>query len=152
MQSDGTVHHVSDETVHFFSRYKGEFNVMKTVIQSAQAPAAIGPYSQAAAGNGIVCISGQLPIDPETGEMPQQLEEQVRQSMRNVLALTAAAGSSPQDILKCGLFIRDMKKFSAINQVYQEFFEQEPPARFVVEVSQLPKGAQIEIDAIAVCQ
>ena len=124
---------------------------MKTVIRSMQAPAAIGPYSQAAAGNGILCISGQLPVDPETGEMSLKLEEQVRQSMRNVFALVAAAGASPRDILKCGLFIRDMQKFSVINQVYQEFFDQEPPARFVVEVSRLPKDAQIEIDAIALC-
>lgn len=125
---------------------------MKTVIRSRQAPAAIGPYSQAAAGNGILCISGQLPVDPETGEMSHHLEEQVRQSMRNVLALVAAAGASSRDILKCGLFIRDMQKFSVINQVYQEFFDQEPPARFVVEVSGLPKDAQIEIDAIALCE
>lgn len=125
---------------------------MKTVIKSGQAPAAIGPYSQATAGNGILCVSGQLPVNPVTGEIPQELDEQVRQSMRNVLALVNSAGSSPQDILKCGLFIRNMQQFSEINQVYQEFFDHDPPARFVVEVSQLPKDVQIEIDAIAVCR
>ena len=124
---------------------------MKTIIKSSRAPAAIGPYSQATAGNGILCVSGQLPVDPETGEIPQKLDEQVRQSMRNVLELVNAAGALPQDILKCGLFIRDMQHFSTINQVYQEFFDHDPPARFVVEVSQLPRNVQIEIDAIALC-
>lgn len=124
---------------------------MKTAVHTANAPTAIGPYSQATVGGGIVCVSGQLPIHPVTGEIPSQLEAQVRQSMKNVLALVEAAGSSRDNILKCGLFIRCMKDFSTINQIYQEFFDQDPPARFVVEVSQLPKGALIEIDAIAVC-
>lgn len=123
---------------------------MKKTIQTAQAPAAIGPYSQAALGGNILCVSGQLPIDPETGTMPEALEEQVKQSVKNVLAIVKAAGGTEKNILKCGLFVRDMKEFSRINEVYQEFFREEPPARFVVEVSALPKGALIEIEATAV--
>lgn len=125
---------------------------MRTIIKSSKAPAAIGPYSQAAAGESILCISGQLPLNPETGEMPDTLEEQVRQAMKNVIALAEAGGAGKEGILKCGLFIRDMKEFARINEVYQEFFSEEAPARFVVEVSALPKGALIEIDAIAVKQ
>lgn len=119
------------------------------VVQTERAPKAIGPYSQATKANGIVCISGQLPIDPVTGIMPNELVEQVHQSVKNVIALAEEAGGGKDSILKCGLFIKDMSKFQTINEVYQEYFPEEAPARFVVEVAQLPKGAQIEIDADA---
>lgn len=121
----------------------------KTIIQTPVAPAAIGPYSQATVGNHTLFISGQLPIDPETGVMPDDLQAQVRQSMRNVLALVAAAGGTAENVVKCGLFVRDMGAFGKINEAYSEFFQKDAPARFVVEVSALPKGAQVEIDAIA---
>lgn len=123
---------------------------MRKIINSARAPRAVGPYSQAAAGEHLICISGQLPIEPETGEMASTLEGQVRQCMKNVSALAEEGGSDKDGILKCGLFIRDMKEFEKINSVYQEFFCGDAPARFVVEVSALPKNARIEIDAIAV--
>lgn len=123
---------------------------MKTTIQTPQAPAAIGPYAQASLGGKLLCVSGQLPINPENGMIPVNLEEQVRQSVKNVIEIVKAAGGSEKNILKCGLFIRDMKEFSRINEAYQEFFKEDPPARFVVEVSALPKGALIEIDAIAI--
>ena len=121
----------------------------KKIISTTNAPAAIGPYSQAVVGNGTLYVSGQLPIDPATGVMPESLQEQVAQSMKNVMALVEAAGGTRDNIVKCGLFIRDMASFGDINEVYKTFFEAAPPARFVVEVSALPKGAQVEIEAIA---
>lgn len=121
----------------------------KKIISTSKAPAAIGPYSQAVVGNGTLYVSGQLPIDPATGIMPEGLKEQVAQSMKNVMALVEEAGGTRDNIVKCGLFIRDMASFGDINEVYQTFFAAAPPARFVVEVSALPKGAQVEIEAIA---
>ena len=112
---------------------------MKTTIQTPQAPAAIGPYAQASLGGKLLCVSGQLPINPENGMIPVNLEEQVRQSVKNVI-----------EIVKANFAVRDMKEFSRINEAYQEFFKEDPPARFVVEVSALPKGALIEIDATAI--
>ena len=109
---------------------------MKTTIQTPQAPAAIGPYAQASLGGKLLCVSGQLPINPENGMIPVNLEEQVRQSVKNVIEIVKAAGGSEKNIL--------------INEAYQEFFKEDPPARFVVEVSALPKGALIEIDATAI--
>lgn len=119
------------------------------IITTDKAPAAIGPYSQAVVGNGTLYVSGQLPINPSNGKMSDALEEQVEQSMKNILALVEQAGGTIENIVKCGLFIKDMNAFSRINQVYQTFFKDKAPARFVVQVSELPKGAQIEIDAIA---
>lgn len=121
----------------------------KAIITSSHAPAAIGPYSQAVVGNGTLYVSGQLPIDPATGVMPQDLKAQVAQSMKNVLALVKAAGGTEKNIVKCGLFIREMDAFGQINEAYQSFFGEDAPARFVVEVSNLPKNARVEIDAIA---
>ena len=122
----------------------------KAIVSTAKAPAAIGPYSQAVLGNGTLYVSGQLPIDPATGAKPEDLKAQVAQSMRNIMALVEAAGGSGENIVKCGLFVRDMGAFGEINQAYQSFFGEGAPARFVVEVSSLPKGAKVEIDAVAV--
>jgi 2-iminobutanoate/2-iminopropanoate deaminase len=123
--------------------------MQKQVISTDKAPAAIGPYSQAVVANGTVYVSGQLPIDPASGTMPGTLEAQVEQSMKNVMAVVEAAGGSAENIVKCGLFIKDMSAFGRINEVYKTFFADNPPARFVIEVSELPKGALVEIDAIA---
>ncbi|SMC73787.1 Rid family detoxifying hydrolase [Papillibacter cinnamivorans] len=121
----------------------------KQVIQTDKAPAAIGPYSQAIVGNGTIYVSGQIPINPETGVMPETIEQQVAQSMKNVVTLVEKAGGSTETIVKCGIFIRNMADFPKINDVYATFFTCPPPARAVVEVSQLPKGAMVEIEAIA---
>lgn len=120
-----------------------------SVVSTNDAPGAIGPYSQAKIVNGFVFVSGQLPLDPETGAMPEGIEKQTHQSMKNVMAIINAAGGSATSIVRCGLYVRDMSKFAAINDEYAKFFEMQPPARFVVEVSALPKGASIEIEAIA---
>ncbi|HHX38030.1 MAG TPA: hypothetical protein GX717_08630 [Clostridiaceae bacterium] len=119
------------------------------VISTNQAPGAIGPYSQAKEVNGLVYISGQLPIDPETGKMPESIAEQTTQCMKNVIAIVKAAGGTEKNLLRCELFIRDMASFGEINTAYAKFFEEDPPARAVVEVSALPKGAMIEIQAVA---
>lgn len=122
----------------------------KISISTNRAPGAIGPYSQATCGNGILCVSGQLPINPRTGLIPDTIEMQVEQAMENLIAIIEDSGSDRSKILKCCLFVRDLNQFSRINEVYGRFFKADPPARVVVEVSKLPKDAQIEIDAIAV--
>lgn len=123
----------------------------KKIVSTAAAPAAIGPYSQAvAAGGTTLYVSGQLPINPESGLMPEKIEEQTVQSMKNVISIVEAAGGSEKNIVKCTLFVRDMGSFGEINKMYQTFFEEEPPARAVVEVSALPKGALIEIEAVVI--
>ena len=121
----------------------------KKQIASSRAPKAIGCYSQACSGNGIICVSGQLPIDPATGAMPEDVASQVAQAMKNLIAIVEDGGSSREKILKCCLYIRDMSQFSVINEAYGKFFGENPPARLVVEVSKLPKDAKVEIDAIA---
>lgn len=124
--------------------------MVKKIVSTPKAPAAIGPYSQAVAGEHTLYVSGQLPINPADNSMPKDVSDQVLQSMRNVIAVVEAAGGTAENIVKCGLFIRDMSSFSQINEAYQQFFQENAPARFVVGVSQLPKGADVEIDAVAV--
>jgi 2-iminobutanoate/2-iminopropanoate deaminase len=118
-------------------------------VSTPLAPGAIGPYSQGKAAHGFIFVSGQLPLDPETGIMPKDIQDQTIQSMKNILAIVKAAGGSEKSIVRCGIFVRDMERFGDINAAYAQFFEEDPPARFVVEVSALPKGASIEIEAIA---
>ena len=123
---------------------------MKQIIATDNAPAAIGPYSQATIANGMMYISGQLPIDPQTGSIESEdIKEQAAQSLKNVIAIAQAGGVSVGDIIKVNIFITDMGQFSAINDVYKTFFTQDFPARAVVEVSALPLGANIEIEAVA---
>lgn len=121
----------------------------KTVLSTPNAPAAIGPYSQGISFCDLVFTSGQLPIDPATGVMPQTIEEQTRQSLKNVAAVLEAAGSSLDKALKVTVFLADMNDFAAANEVYKTFFSGECPARSAVQVACLPKNAGIEIEAIA---
>ena len=124
---------------------------MKTIISTDQAPAAIGPYSQAIEFNGIVITSGQIPIIPATGTFPEGIREQTRQSLTNVKAILAAAGTDMDHVVKTTVFLSDMNNFGAMNEVYATFFtEGSYPARSAVEVARLPKDALVEIEVIAV--
>nr|WP_325183173.1 RidA family protein [uncultured Oscillibacter sp.] len=124
---------------------------MKTILATEKAPAAIGPYSQGVTGGPVTITSGQLPIDPATGAFPEGgIAAQTRQSLENVKAVLAAAGLELADVIKTTVFLNDMNDFAAMNQVYAEFFPENPPARSAVEVARLPKDALVEIEAIAV--
>ncbi len=118
------------------------------VISTPNAPAAIGPYSQAYVTNGLLFTSGQIPIDPATGELKKTVEEQAEQSCRNVLAILEAAGTSADKVVKTVCYISDMNQFGAFNAVYEKFFTSKP-ARSCVEVARLPKDVFCEIEAIA---
>ena len=123
----------------------------KKIIQSADAPAPIGPYSQAVQAGNMLFVSGQVPIDPSTGEVVQtNITEETQQVMKNLGAILQAAGSSFDQVVKCTIFIRDMGQFSAINGAYGQYFTEDPPARETVEVSRLPKDVNVEISCIAI--
>ncbi len=122
---------------------------MKEVISTTSAPAAIGPYSQAIKAGNLLFCSGQIPVNPATGEVPEGIEAQTRQSLENVKAVLAAAGLTMADVLKTTVFLKDMNDFAAMNGVYATFFPENPPARSAVEVARLPKDALVEIEAIA---
>ena len=120
-------------------------------ISTSNAPAAIGPYSQAVdSGAGLVFLSGQLPLDPATGAFPEGgIQAQTRQSLRNVQAILAAAGLGLSDVVKTTVFLADMGDFAAMNEVYASFFAEPFPARSAVAAKALPKGALVEIECIA---
>ncbi len=123
---------------------------MKKVISTDLAPAAIGPYAQAVAVDGLVITSGQLPINPATGAFPEGIAEQTKQSLENVKAILAEAGTGMDRIVKTTVFLSDMNNFGAMNEVYATFFgEGSYPARSAVEVARLPKDALVEIEVIA---
>lgn len=118
-------------------------------IATTKAPAAIGPYSQGMEVNGFVFSSGQIPVNPETGEIPEGIEAQARQSCRNVGEILKAAGIGYENVIKTTCFLADMADFAAFNQVYEEFFVSKP-ARSCVAVKELPKGVLCEVEAIGV--
>ena len=123
---------------------------MKEIIQTADAPQAIGPYSQAIKANGLVFDSGQIPIDPATGQFVSGgIAEQTDQVLKNLSAVLEAAGSGLDRVIKTTVFLADMQEFSAMNDVYGKFFAQDPPARATVEAARLPRDAKVEIEAIA---
>ena len=124
---------------------------MKEKIETTNAPAAIGPYSQGIVCGDLVFTSGQLPLDPATGKFPSEdIAEQTRQSLSNVKAVLEAAGSSMDKIIKTTVFLKDMGDFAAMNAVYGSFFSEGCyPARSAVEVAALPMGARVEIEAVA---
>ena len=123
---------------------------MKKVISTTNAPAAIGPYSQAIEANGFVFASGQIPVNPATGEIPEGVEAQAEQVMINMKNLLEAAGTSLENVVKTSVFIQNMDDFAAINAIYAKYFVNECPARACVEVAKLPKGVLLEMEAIAV--
>lgn len=122
---------------------------MKTIVSTAKAPAAIGPYSQGIIMNGMVYVSGQLPVDPATGLLVEGIENQTRQALDNVSAILEAAGSSLEQVAKVTVYLSDISDFAAVNAVYAEYFTVNPPARVCLQAAALPKAALIEIDAIA---
>ncbi|MBE6271267.1 MAG: RidA family protein [Prevotella ruminicola] len=123
---------------------------MKKVISTPQAPAAIGPYSQAVQVGNLVFTSGQIPIDPATGQFAEGgIKEQTRQSLTNVKAILEEAGLSLSSVVKTTVFLADMADFADMNAVYAEFFAEPFPARSAVAVKTLPKGALVEIEVIA---
>ena len=123
------------------------------VINTQKAPGAIGPYSQAYEVNGVVYTSGQIPVNPKTGEVPADVAAQARQSLDNVKAIVEAAGLKVGDIVKTTVFVKDLNDFATVNATYEAFFTEHNatfPARSCVEVARLPKDVKIEIEAIAV--
>lgn len=124
----------------------------RTVVSTQAAPAAVGPYAQAVRAGGFVFSAGQLPIDPVTGEVPDGVEAQARQSLRNVAAVLEAGGSSMAGVVKTTVFLKDMNDFAAMNAVYAGFFPSDPPARSTVEVARLPRDVLVEVEAIAVVE
>lgn len=124
--------------------------MMKVVIETSAAPRAIGPYSQAIKANGLLFISGQIPMDPDTGQMTAvDVVAQTNRAMDNLGAILAAEGLDFKDVVKTTIFLTDMADFARVNDVYAAYFESAPPARSTIQVAALPKGAKVEIEAIA---
>ena len=122
----------------------------KRVIKTEQAPPAIGPYSQAVIGNGLVFAAGQIPLDPRTGQLvPGDIRVQTRRVLENLKAVLEAAGSSMDRVVKTTVFLRDLNDFGAANEIYGEYFRESPPARSTVQVVKLPRDAAVEIEAVA---
>ena len=122
---------------------------MKKAIATTKAPGAIGPYSQAIEANGMVFISGQLPINPETGLMPETVSEQTEQNMKNLQAILEAAGCTFDNVVKSTCYLTDMSYFGEMNTVYAKYFTGDCPARAAFAVKELPKKALVEIEMIA---
>ena len=124
--------------------------MMKKIINTSKAPAPIGPYSQAVLADKTLYVSGQIPLDPQTGELVQgNIQQETTQVMENLKGILEEAGGSFSQVVKCSIFVKDMGDFGKINQVYGEYFSEDPPARETVEVSGLPKGVNVEISCIA---
>lgn len=123
----------------------------KEVIITTDAPVAIGPYSQAIRVGNLIFVSGQIPLHPQTGEVVgDTAAEQVRQVLQNLRAVLQASGATLRDVVKTTIFLTDLGQFAAVNAVYAEFFPENPPARSTVQVAALPRGVQVEIEAVAV--
>ena len=130
---------------------KKRSTIMKKEIKTGKAPQAIGPYSQAIEANGLVFASGQIAIDPATGELNKGIiEEQTRLVLTNLKAIMEAAGSSMANVIKCTVFLQDLEDYAVMNSIYGDFFSSPYPARAAVQVARLPKDVKVEIEAIAV--
>lgn len=124
----------------------------RSIVNSHQAPEPVGPYSQAIKANGWLYISGQIPIDPRTGELVEKpFDLQVRTVLNSIKAILEAGGSSLKQVVKVTIFLTDIDRFAELNAIYAEYFGESCPARACVEVSRLPRNAQLEIEAIALC-
>jgi 2-iminobutanoate/2-iminopropanoate deaminase len=124
----------------------------KTVISTPQAPAAIGPYSQGIRAGNLIFVSGQIPIDPSTGQLidDKTIKGQTQRVLQNLLAIVGAAGGSAENVVRTTVFLRDMGDFAEMNAVYSEFFTSSPPARSTIQAARLPRDVSIEIDGIAI--
>jgi len=122
----------------------------KKTVNTSAAPAAIGPYSQAVIADGFLFVSGQIPLDPETGQIVSgSIEDEAVRVMSNLSAILEEAGVGMADIVKTTIYLTDLADFAKVNEVYGRYFSSDPPARVTVQVAGLPKGARMEIDAIA---
>ncbi len=123
----------------------------KSIILTSDAPAPIGPYSQAIKSGNMLFCSGQIPLDPKTGQMNNaSIEEETRQVLRNLSAVVSSGGATLGDVVKTTIFLTDLGNFATVNAIYDEFFGASKPARSTVQVSALPKGANVEIECIAI--
>ncbi len=124
----------------------------KKVVSTTLAPSAIGPYSQGIRAGNLLFVSGQVPIDPATGNLisDKSIQAQTRRALQNLLAIVSAAGGSADNIVRTTVFLKDMGQFADMNAVYAEFFPSSPPARSTIEAARLPKDVSIEIDCIAI--
>ncbi len=123
----------------------------KEIVQTSTAPQAIGPYSQAVKANGFIFVSGQIPLEPETGRIDSgNIERETIRAMDNLKAVLEAAGVGLEQIVKTTIYLADMSDFAKVNEVYGKYFESDPPARATVQVAALPKRVRVEIDAIAI--
>jgi 2-iminobutanoate/2-iminopropanoate deaminase len=125
-------------------------NSTKQTISTENAPPVIGPFSQGAVAGGFLFTSGQLPIHPKTGVVPETIEEQTKLVLGNLQAIIIAAGSSMDKVVKCTVYLQNFSDFAAMNKIYASYFPQNPPARVCVEVSKMAKNALVEIDAIVI--
>ena len=122
-----------------------------TIVNSQNAPAPIGPYSQATMANGVLYVSGQIPLNQETGELVNSnIEEETHMVMKNLKFILTEAGMDFSNVVKCSIFVKDLNNFGKINETYGSYFTSNPPARETVEVSRLPKDVNVEISCIAV--
>jgi 2-iminobutanoate/2-iminopropanoate deaminase len=122
----------------------------KTIIKTDKSPAAIGPYNQGIVAGGFLFTSGQLPINPATGQVPSSIEEQTVQVLDNLKAIIEEAGSSMEKVVKCTVYLQNFSDFEVMNKIYATYFPTNSPARATVEVSKMAKNALVEIDAVAV--
>jgi 2-iminobutanoate/2-iminopropanoate deaminase len=129
------------------------FSTVKQIIQTQRAPQAIGPYSQAIKVSGFVFASGQIPIDPQTGQfIPGGIKEQTEQVLKNLSAVLEAAGSGLDRVVKTTVYLADIEEFAAMNEVYARFFTNEPPARATIQAAGLPRNARVEIEVVALAE
>jgi 2-iminobutanoate/2-iminopropanoate deaminase len=124
---------------------------MKKIVSTDRAPRAIGPYSQAVVFSGVAYLSGQIPLDPDSGQVVQgDIAAQTERALENIKAVLEAAGASLSSVLKTTVYLKDMADFSTMNEVYGRYFPVNPPARSTIQAAKLPRDAMVEIDAIAV--
>lgn len=132
---------------------KEVIHIVREIIKTETAPAAIGPYSQAVRAGGFIFASGQIPLDPQTGSIvPGGIGEQTEQVLRNLSAVLEAAGTGLDRVVKTTVFLADMNDFSVMNEVYGRYFEENPPARATVQAARLPRDARVEIEVIALAE